>query len=178
MSKKFSSNNGLLPILLSLFSISLIITISVVILYFQKEQIILEILFIFLIIFWSCSFFLFTIFLLNYAIVEISEKGILYRKRKLKRFLEWEEVCEIEIIKLKFLNLKQIFFTRTQFNYGHKLFLNMNEDPDIIIINSNNKKLLKEIKKYHSKEIICGRNFKIAIAQEEEQEQGGKDKLS
>jgi len=87
--------------------------------------------------------------------VRFSGKGISYKKR----FFEWSEVDEIEIMRTGLI-FKFIYITRKRLSYGHKMFATMRNNPDVIILFPVTKKRLSEIKKYYQKEIIRGRNFK------------------
>lgn len=89
---------------------------------------------------------------------QINEKGILYKKR----FFSWDEIDEVEI--LSGWNsgfFKTIVITRGhRYSYGHKLFVSMRNDPDVILLRFAIKKRLRKIKDYWHKNIIVGRNFR------------------
>ncbi|MCL2061042.1 MAG: hypothetical protein FWH03_00240 [Firmicutes bacterium] len=114
------------------------------------------------------------ILILNRGIVEINSEGILYRNclkfRKLTRFFKWEEIHEIEVI--KFLGIRTIIYiTRVHMYYGHKRLCSMKNCEDIIILEVASKNICKSIRNHYKKEIITGRTFKSAIAQEELEEE-------
>jgi len=171
MSKKFFTNKFALYIILIFMSLATICTI----LYIVLDDIgpnVYEFLLIFLILYWLCAIFLLLILLFNCWVVEVNDQGILYRNlfkfRKFTRFFKWDEIDEIEMIKKRFFSIGRTYITKINLTFGQKIYFAqyMKNEPNIIMLNIANKKFQKVIQKYYQKQIIFGRTFKIAIAQE------------
>ena len=173
MSKKFFTNKFVLYPILIFTSLATLCTI----LYIMLDDLRLtarEILPIFAIFFCACAVVLLLTLLFNCWVVEVNDQGILYRNlfkfRKFTRFFRWDEIDEIEMIKIRFFPIKSTYITKQYLTFGQKIYFAqyMKNEPNIIVLNIAHKKLQNVIQQYYQKQIIFGRTFKIAIAQEDQ----------
>ena len=162
MRKEFFVNRGVLVWGSILLALSVIGTVIFAVLYKGLSTQLLDAVLGITIVCWGCLISLVIVLIFYGGMAEINDEGILFRYlfkfRKFKRFFKWEEIDEIEIMKLLFL--KGIYISRKHFIYGHKVLSTMKNNPDMIILATGNKKIIEAIQQYYKKEIISGRTFK------------------